>query len=186
MWKTFKSLIWLRDFESNCFPGPANIWLSIENFRMFLLVFVEPLPLLINEQEFGGMQVRARPSFSVATRVGETRLFSCSARAISTFSYFRVIWEWNPECSDPSTQGTGFRNVGMLFVSWVYIMPFEIAQFQEQRMRVLSHLLLPKGILSFNDDAVSWHMEKLDLHHCLFLQVVMLNKQKMREKSLWM
>lgn len=60
--------------ESNSFPGLANIWLSVEYFRMLLLIFVEPLPLLINEQEFSGVQVRARLSFSVAARVGETRL----------------------------------------------------------------------------------------------------------------
>lgn len=119
MWKIFKSLICLRDFERNCFPGLANIWLSVEYFRMLLLVFVETLPLFINEQEFGGVQVRAGLFFGVAPRVGKTRLFSCAARAISTFSYFRVIWEQNLECSDPSAQAIVLRNAGVLFDLWI-------------------------------------------------------------------
>lgn len=110
---------WLRDFESSCFSGLANIWLSVEYFRMLLLAFVEPLPLLINKQEFGGVQVRARLPFRVAVRVGETRYFSYAARAVSTFSCFWVIWEWNLESCDPSAQGIGFWNASMLFDLWI-------------------------------------------------------------------
>lgn len=65
MCETFKSLICLRDFESNHFPGLATIHLSIGYSRMFFLAFVEALPLLVNEQVFSGVQVRAEPSFSV-------------------------------------------------------------------------------------------------------------------------
>lgn len=86
---------------------------------MLLLAFVEPLPLLINKQEFGGVQVRARLSFRVAVRVGETRYFSYAARAVSTFSCFWVIWECNLESCDPSAQGIGFRNASMLFDLWI-------------------------------------------------------------------
>ena len=83
---------------------------------MFLLAFVEALPLLVNEQVFAGVQVRAGLSFRVPPKMGETWLLSCAPWTIYIFSDFRVLWEQNLECSDPSARGIGSRNAGMLFV----------------------------------------------------------------------
>lgn len=63
--------------------------------------------------------MRARLSFRVAVRVGETRHFSYAARTISTFSNFWAIWEWNLECSGPSAQGIDFGNASMMFDLWI-------------------------------------------------------------------
>lgn len=70
----------------------------------------------MNEQVFGGVQVRAGLSFRAPHKMGETWLLSCAAWTIYISSYFRVLWEGNLECSEPSARGIGSRNGGMLLV----------------------------------------------------------------------
>lgn len=62
-----------------------------------VLAFVEAFPLLVNEQVFGGVQVRAGLSFRAPHKMGETWLLSCAAWTIYISSYFRVFGNgiWN-------------------------------------------------------------------------------------------